>query len=281
MIEIVESNSSSDVSSNSSWTILDDAEKNNTEKVVPETTKQIVESTEAPCNGFSTGIPMNASENDNKHDVKEKLIFNNQKTAAFNIYHALQNKTFIGTLTIIGTVLALTGLSFLCLLFPPTDSAFVAKSMARADFSNLTNNSLNYTCPVYELENGSLLIDDPSGRLAKNLKEMAMPQNAQGTSDFANDQKKNSSEELSSDLLPVDIKQYPQSLEETLPVDIKMYPQTLEDFIKTRNNNEIAKENNEAEVANKNLPQEENVSEDNSDKGNRIKDKVVLILKNV
>lgn len=277
MTEIEKSGSSSDVSSNSSWTFLEDADKSivNVEKKNSESAvaaEQHQDACEINLAGSHVRVSVEAEnhspqiiEIDRKKDkAKEKVAVskNDTETSKFEpfiIYNPLQIKNCIGTLTIIGTVLALTGLSFLCLLAPTTNPSFALVPNALENISNPSNIPPNYEFPVYESEDKSVIIDDPNSIIISQLKDMTTFAQSPNTNIESNnaDGNDNSSEE---------------KLSNTAAADSPQYPQTLYDFIKLKENSKHRKENNQIRTsAAKDGLQDKEIHKDSntiSEKGN-------------
>lgn len=236
MNEIEKSNSSSDVSSNSSWTFLDDVDKNNKDngKINVESLKEPENIYEVMSSNSHTRIRIEAEskkplcENEKvKDDVKAKLTAKKpkngkSKSAPFNLYNTLPNKNCIGTLTIVGTVLALTGLSFLCLLLPTNNPSCMVSPNSMVNVSSFNNSSPTYTCPIYQNDGKSLIIDDSNGILVKKLKEIVIePKNAQNTNSISEESKMNLKDNKLTDVVSADIQQYPQTYEDFVASNAK------------------------------------------------------------
>lgn len=212
MNELGNSNSSSDVSSNSSWTLLEDAAKNSdhsSDELVDIPAE--VQSTK-PLEHNSSSNHQVTVDNDEQQKVNKQKV-ENATSSTLNLYNTLQNRNYIGTLTIVGTVLALTGLSFLCLLFPATNPSPVMISNPMANISNLSSNIPNEVFAIYENENGDLLIDDQNGFLASHLKEGLKAKEA---------------------VVPKDKDASNERQRADVAEQIKQYPETLADFIKSK-----------------------------------------------
>lgn len=280
MNEIERSNSSSDVSSNSSWTFLEDLGKNdiNIEKKNSEvafTSEQSEDNCEIksdePCVLYASteleNIPSETKNYKNIGDVEKILDVNIKKTAenaTFDIYNPLKYKNCIGTLTVVGTVLALTGLSFLCLLVPSNNTSCPAAPNGLTNFSNV---SPNYIFPIYENENTkkSLIIDDSNGILANKLKSMTPSQSQ-------NERKSSSPEDNG------------RFSEDTLVENGKQTFIKFEDSMKSKESNKFPEKNNIIEcAAARHIPQEGKTTKHGNnlfDKGNTVKNKNTLNIKN-
>lgn len=238
MNEIEKSNSNSDVSSNSSWTFLEDGEKNNNSTESKKSgnsagelvSEDVCEVKSAKPTSCENGNRSSDHQNNDEVNVK-KQNEDNIKQFPFNLYNTLQNKSFIGTLTIVGTVLALTGLSFLCLLFPSSNPSPIITSNPLENVTNVCNNPSNYAFPIYETENGNLVVEDPKGILKSKLKEGP-----------------------------------PTATTEKQPENVEQYPDTYADYMRLRDAFE-----NESEgelTVNKDGPKE---NQTNVNKGNKAK----------
>lgn len=207
MNEIEKSNSSSDVSSNSSWTFLEDAEKNkaNSSDELVDIPAE-VQSIEPPEHNSSSSHQVKFDNGEQQKIVKQKV--ENTRSSTLNLYNTLQNRSYIGTLTIVGTVLALTGLSFLCLLLPATNTSPVLMCNPMVNVSNFSSNVENHVFPIYENEKGDILIDDQNGFLANQLKE-GLKANETVYPKASNDRHKKADQ-------TEDIMQYPETLADSI-----------------------------------------------------------------
>lgn len=204
--------SASDVSSNSSWTVLDENETitndltpQNTEDASVIEPQEVFEHVERPeetsfeseCEEQDSDSMKNDDDQDavdvengfltleefvQQRELEYDYGFDGKVEHFESILKKSDSKTknkrkkskagHIGTLSVIGTVLAVTGLSFLCLLTPgdnPSASAAANIKSKLPKFSEVKN-SVSYTCPVYQDENDTALkIIDEGGFLKEIL----------------------------------------------------------------------------------------------------------------
>lgn len=145
MSEIEKRASSSDVSSNSSWTFVGEKPAQDDLAEEPGELKE------------EFGVEKLYAEEAEKPNVET-----DQKSRQ-SFHNLLQNSNCIGTLTVIGTVLALTGLSFLCALIPAGNPALTYVP----DATNQTGCAI----PLFQLDDGYLVMEDRNGALSNRLKE--------------------------------------------------------------------------------------------------------------
>lgn len=209
MIVPEKDDSASDISSNSSWTVLGENEES-TERVQYQTAEDVTEISEVfECVAKTESV---VSEDKNKESGEHSEADDNEEAQGSesgfltleefvqqrelehdyefdeNIAHfkELLKKSDskskqkskkskagqIGTLSVMGTVLAVTGLSFLCLLVPSDNPSASAADNVKSKLPNFSEveNSINYTCPVYKDEDDTTLkIIDDGGFIKKVL----------------------------------------------------------------------------------------------------------------
>lgn len=205
--------SASDISSNSSWTVLDQTSaqlipSHDVKDVVdakdvtdtPEVFEHIEKTEVTPSDGENEIVNTNSAaddsvdvqntesgfltleefvrqrelEHDYEHDETLKHFKEMLERGEFKTQRKKSKAGQIGTLSVIGTVLAVTGLSFLCLLVPSDNPSASAAANVKSKLPNFSEvqNSISYTCPVYQDENDTALkIIDDGGFIKEFLKK--------------------------------------------------------------------------------------------------------------
>lgn len=209
MIVPEKDDSTSDISSNSSWTVLDEND-GSSHQIQSQDAKDVtevaevfervekIEAIESENENSEADANSTAEDSEDAHKTESGFLtleefvqqrelehdyeFDGQVVEFKEMLKKSDSKTKqkrkkskagqIGTLSVIGTVLAVTGLSFLCLLVPSDNPSASAAANVKSKLPNFSEveNSVSYTCPVYQDENDTTLkIIDDSGFIREIL----------------------------------------------------------------------------------------------------------------